>query len=73
MPEDAFGGTYSKNTLTSGPHKHNSGINVFQTEDELTDVSKVAKGAMAYVVAEKRIYIYTGAEWMKSGADFVTI
>ena len=72
MPKDAFGGTYSKNTLISGPHEHQSGIIVFQTEAELT-ASKANKGAMAFVAGSvKRIYIYTGTEWLKSTA-FVTI
>ena len=73
MAEDAFGGSYSANVLTSGPHEHQSGIIVFQTEAELI-ASKANQGAMAFVAGSvKRIYIYTGTEWLKSGADFVTI
>ena len=67
MPKDAFGGTYSKNTLVSGPHQHQSGIIVFDTTAELK-ASKASKGTMAFSIDEGThgaVFVYTGAAWKK--------
>ena len=65
MPEDAFGGTYEANVLTSGSlQPSTSHIPVFST-DAAAQVAKPVTGTMTYSTQQTngRIYIYDGSTW----------
>ena len=70
MPEDAFGGTYSTNTLKAGPHSAHQFLGVFATNAEITGM-KAAKGSVAFSIqsGNGRLYIYNGSAWKYISAD----